>query len=402
MAIAFVQAGAWNGSAVAMGSAQTAGNTNIIVVTTWGTTATPANVGDNIGGTPQNTYTLIGNTTPDPTFGTVYLYIATGIKANAAGAVLLNSITVTSGTVQSEFFEYSGVSSTKDGTIQTGSGTTGTAMAHANLTTTASTNDLVISVGVNGSASSFTQGSGYTGRWTQSSMAAYYEDQIITNSTGPFTGTMTASGSGHWVVLGVALKASAPAAVSPVLTGSIGVTGTQSAELAVVPPALSGNIGVSGVLVPTLQGANYPVLSGNVGVSGVLNVQLQANVSGSGVAGVQGVLAPTLGLSPPPLSGQVSVGGTLVTNLAASPVLSGNVRVTGTLVALVGVAFTGTGRIGVSGTLRLAFSPAQVRLSGSIGVSGALSVTLSGPPVPPGPPSIAKDGYPGDFLSGGW
>jgi len=276
MGVAYVQAGAFNGTAVAMPAAQTAGNINIIAVATFNSSSTPANVGDFKG----NTYTLLGNYVPNTSFGGVWLYGCFSIAAAGAGVNTLNAITVATGTVTSSFFEFSNVNNTQDGSTQTGSGS-GTAMTHANLTTTANTNDLLLSVGVNGGGSSITNttGNGYTVVWNQTSMQAAFAYQIITNSTGPFNGGLTSNGSGQWVVMGMAFKGGT-APVQPSVSGLVSVTATTAAGTAVVQSGLTGNVSISGSVTPVFSPINVTATSGLISISGTVNPTFS---SGGGV-----------------------------------------------------------------------------------------------------------------------
>jgi hypothetical protein len=108
-------------------------------------------------------------------------------------------------------------------------------------------------------------------------------------------------------------------------------------------------------------------ISGNIAVSGNSNIQLSFQPSLSGAVSVSGVVTPTFG------------------NINVS--ISGSVDVTGLVIPSLGLSTTGS--LNVSGIVNPTFSGGgtqPVTVSGTLQISGSISITLAGPTPPPAPP----------------
>jgi|SRR5215469_1239843 len=346
MAISFVQAGAWNGSAVAFANPQTAGNTNFIIIGVTGTTTAPSPVSDSTNGA----YTLIANTASSAS-AMVYLYAFFNIATAAAGA---NTISAPAASGASNLtwsgVEYSGISNTQDGTTKTGSGTGGN-FSTASLTTT-NANDLIIALagGDNGHNSTVTAGTGYTQRYDHGTTVVVLDlqDQIV-SATGSFTGQMNStSGAVNWVELLVAFQ-SASGPVNPFLSGSVSTSGTASVQLA-YEPSVAGTVAVSGSVSPTFLAS--PGLTGNTTVTGSVAPIFPFNQSVSGAIAVTGSVSPAQIVNQPQ-----------------------------------------SGAIAVSGAVNIVFSPTNVTLSGRVGVTGSVNANLV-----PASPIIQTSGGPIWYL----
>ena len=249
MAITRTQLATYNGTHVAYPGAMTAGDVSFCFINVLGTTTAPSGVGDNINGT----YTLIGNS-GSSAVQMAYLYAFFNVAAASAGACLINNLTVPSGGTGINWgaYEYGGVSSSLDGSVQTGSGSSTTPSASITTTNAA---DLLICVISCGSASGNTAGSGYTKQFDNAtSPNLLMQDQIVA-ATGTYTGAMTLGSSTAWSEMQVAFKAATSGSVTPNATGVIDITGVQGALTAISPPQATGTMSISGIVSPTITGA---------------------------------------------------------------------------------------------------------------------------------------------------
>jgi hypothetical protein len=208
--IAFVQGnnaftgGSASSLTAAYSNAQTAGNTNIVVVcaannANW--TAPPiSSVSDNINGT----YTLVGQVGGNDV--SAYIYRFSSIKSASAGA---NKVTVTMTApvigLGISTFEYSGLvtSSPLDGIVQNSARYS----ANASITAVSTTNakDLVFAVAVGDSNQQFTAGTGYTLRAAIGTWPCVGIEDQITSSAGSYSASFT-NAVQNWAGLSAAIK----------------------------------------------------------------------------------------------------------------------------------------------------------------------------------------------------
>jgi hypothetical protein len=186
----------------AYSNAQTAGDTNIVVVyatnnAKW--TAPPVSkVSDNINGN----YTLVGHVGGNDV--SAYIYRFSSIKSASAGA---NKVTVTMAAAVSQLgisvFEYGGLttSSPLDGTVQSFA----SYGANASITPVTTTNakDLIFAVAVGDGNQQFTAGSGYTLRAAYGNWPCVGVEDQITSSAGSYSASFT-NGIQNWAGLSAA------------------------------------------------------------------------------------------------------------------------------------------------------------------------------------------------------
>jgi hypothetical protein len=203
--IAFVQGNnAFRGSSVsslaaAYSNAQTAGNTNIVVVyaanqANW-TPPGISSVVDNINGN----YTLVGRVGGADV--SAYIYRFSSINSASAGA---NKVTVTMAAAVPQLgisvFEYSGLttSSPLDGTVQNSARWS----ANASITPVSTTNakDLIFAVAVGDGNQQFTAGTGYTLRAENGNWPCVGVEDQITSSAGSYSASFT-NGIQNWAGL---------------------------------------------------------------------------------------------------------------------------------------------------------------------------------------------------------
>lgn len=287
--------------------AQTAGHQNIVAVMVANTTALTPTITD----TKGNSYgsAIASNTLNIAQAIQVYLFICSSIAAATANS---NIVTATVGSASSFgitiiALEYSGVSSNTDGTTQTSSGSSTSYSTPALVTSNIS--DLVLAiVGGGGSGTAATAGSGYIVRqsWTFSPWLAV-EDQI-TSATGSFTGPMTGP-SQQYAEISIALKATPPGSVSPVVAGNVLVTGSVSPAYSPLNVVQLGNVSVIAAQ-PNIQVGYQPaVSSGSVLVTGsTAPILSPISIANTGLILVTGAVNPAL-TGGTPKSG---IGGSLI------------------------------------------------------------------------------------------
>jgi chitodextrinase len=233
-------------------NAQTAGNTNVVVVG-WGDTAqTIQSVTD----TKGNVYAPAAGPTINASGGlTQTIYYATNIAAAPAGG---NTVTVTfSGAAafpDVRVLEYSGVDTvTPIDVVSTSTGSGGT----SSTTAVATTNAVDLLFGANVVATSTTgAGSGFTNRLI-STDGNIVEDRLVT-ATGSYSATATLN-SGQWLMQMVAFRAAGsppppPDTIPPTVPGSLTATvlGTQ---INLTWAASTDNVAVTGYRLERCQGS---------------------------------------------------------------------------------------------------------------------------------------------------
>jgi hypothetical protein len=208
--IAFVQGnnaftgGSTSNLVAAYSKAQTAGNTNIVVVWAANNASWTAPAIFSVSDGANGTYTLVGQVGGSDV--SAYIYRFSGIKSASAGA---NNVIVTMATpvigLGISVFEYSGLptSSPLDGTVQ--ASTNYGPNASITQVTTTNAKDLIFAVAVGDSNQPFTAGPGYTlraaiGNWP----CVGIEDQI-TSAAGSYSASFT-NAVQNWAGLSAAFK----------------------------------------------------------------------------------------------------------------------------------------------------------------------------------------------------
>jgi hypothetical protein len=328
MAYAVVQHTANSGSTtLAFGSNLTAGNTALV-----GVIYDPGSTISGVSGSHNGAYTQAGSTFNSSNVGAkISIYRFFNVSAGA------ETITVSGLTAANTFdifvVEVSGLGATPIlDTSTSGQGTS----SPASLTIVPTSSDFIFVA--------FGSGSGTSGTLTNLTLLDNVNDFDYfdtTNSAGSVT--CTDAGLSIWGGTAVAFN---PGQISESISGTISVSGVVTATLSGLSESVSGNVSISGT--SNIQFAYDPSLSGLVSISGVVTPTLgNVNLSISGAVDVTGLISPSLGLA---TGGSVNVSGSV------NPTFSGG----------------GTQPVTISGTLQ---------------ISGSISITLSGPPPTPPPPA---------------
>ncbi len=240
--------------------AQTAGNTNIIVIGWNNTTSTVTGVTDTAG----NAYTIAVQKISAGGLSQA-IYIANSIFSAAANTV---TVTFNAATFVPDIriAEYSGIATTSPIDIgSSGSGSTSTATSPAVVTQNA--NDILIGAAMTTGVVSGA-GTGYTSRIITSPSGDNLEDKLVT-ATGTYTATAPVSGS--WLMQMVALKAAggviqptvtsvtttcSPTSITTVQTSQCSATvqGTNNPPQTVTWAATGGTVNSSGLFTPSTTG----------------------------------------------------------------------------------------------------------------------------------------------------
>jgi YD repeat-containing protein len=250
--IAYVQSGTKSiapASAVTVtyGSAQAAGDLNVVVVSWIDTNPIAPSVTD----TKGNVYTAAIGPIHYAT-GAQAIYYAKNIVAGSNAVTVTFSASVNFLDVRTA--EYSGIDTVSplDGAV----GATGTAisMSSGALTTT-NANDLLVAGNYLASTTT-APGAGYTRRQL-SSYSSILEDRVV-NATGSYAGTATQNATGWWDMQMAAFKAASGAAdtTPPSVPTSFSATATSSSQINLGWAASTDNVGVTGYLVERCQGAS--------------------------------------------------------------------------------------------------------------------------------------------------
>jgi hypothetical protein len=188
-------------------SAQTVGNTNIVVVQWGGTTNTVASVSDSAG----NTYSLAIGPSRSPG-DSQSIYYASGIAASAAGTNVVTVALTGAQNLAVTVFEYSDLAPTNviDGAVE-GSGV-GTQIATQELVTTNECDLLFSANVVTNTVTSI--GLGFTSRWAQTDVFA---SEKVVAAVGSYTATATQDLSGNYVTQMVAFKKLLDAPAEPAI-----------------------------------------------------------------------------------------------------------------------------------------------------------------------------------------
>lgn len=247
--------------AVIYTAAQTAGNTNIVVVGWHDSTATVSSITD----TKGNSYVIAVGPTVSSTHGSETIYYASGIIAAAASA---NTVTVTFSVSASKpdirIAEYSGLVATSALDHAVGAtGTTGTSLSSGSISTTYA-NDLVVGADLGGVTTS-AAGSGYTQRILTTTDKDLLEDKTVT-TTGSYSATATLTSSSWWIMQVAAFKvADVTAPTAPTaLTGTV----ASATQINLSWTASTDNIGVTAYKVERCQGASCSSFAQITSVSG--------------------------------------------------------------------------------------------------------------------------------------
>jgi hypothetical protein len=190
-------------SAAYNSKAQTAGNTNIVVVYATnnapGTAPSISRVYDNINGN----YTFVGQAAGADV--SAYIYRFSNIKSASAGADRVNVIMAAAvPALGIEVFEYSGLlitSSPLDGMVQQSHGNS--ANASIPPVTTSNAKDLIFAVAVGDNNKRFTAGPGYTLRASYGNRPCVGVEDRITSSAGSYSASFT-NATQNWAGLSAA------------------------------------------------------------------------------------------------------------------------------------------------------------------------------------------------------
>ncbi len=229
--------------------AQSAGDTNIVVVGWSDSTSSVNSVTD----TMKNTYSLAIGPTRQSGVQSQSIYVAPNIAAAGAGA---NTVTITFSAAAPfpdiRILEYKGLSAVTplDGTSgAVGTGTTST----AGPITTTSANDLLFAANTEDQTTT-AAGSGYTSRIITPKDANIAEDRIVT-TTGSYSATAAMS-SGNWVMQMIALRAGSQVVdLQPPTNPSNLTANAVGTQINLSWTASTDNIGVASYLIERCQGS---------------------------------------------------------------------------------------------------------------------------------------------------
>ena len=200
---------------VAYSKAQTAGDTNVVVIGWSNSTSTVTSVTD----TSSNTYNIAVGPTVQSGVQSQIIYVAKSIAGVAAGA---NTVTVKFSAAvpypDVRALEYSGLDPVSP--VDVIAGATGTsATSSSGAVNTTGSYDLIFSANYVTTSTS-AAGNGFVTRVTTNPDGDIAEDQIVT-ATGSYTGTAKLSSSGAWIMQTVALRAGEPLLRPPIRRSSV-------------------------------------------------------------------------------------------------------------------------------------------------------------------------------------
>ncbi len=246
--IAYVQ-GAYETAAtgtvvtVKYGSAQIAGDLNVVVMAWVSSTVTVQSVTDSTG----NTYVAGGSATLDSGVGAQQIYYAKNIKSAAANS---NTVTITFNTAISDsdirIVEYSGIDPVNPFDGGVGASGTGTAQNSGSLTTT-NANDLLVA-GNFLAGGNTAVGTGFTLRLT-TGYSEIVEDKIVT-AISNYSATATQNSTGYWLMQMAAFRAASGVPAAPTnLTNSV-ISSSQ------IKLTWTASTGATGYVVQRCAGAS--------------------------------------------------------------------------------------------------------------------------------------------------
>ncbi len=235
---------------VSYGSAQTAGDLNLVFVGWSDATSSVSSISDSSG----NNYSIAVGPTTQPGGVTQVIYYSKNIKNAAAGA---NTVSVTfNGTVtypDVRILELSGLDAASPiDAVVSGSGT-GTALSAGPLTTT-SINDLLVAGGYVQHTYYGGPGPGYTKALASSWNLVEY---AVAATTGAYSATSTQNTSGYWVMQLVALRAATNGGdvTPPSAPTHLTAVEDSNSHMNLAWGASSDDVGVAGYLISRCQEA---------------------------------------------------------------------------------------------------------------------------------------------------
>lgn len=212
MAIAYQSAGSGNSAGTAQLSVAITSNAGEIIfaVLGWGDIASTPTITDGV-----NTYsTLLGPITNSGLGSGGLQSLQVYWAASAGGSLTVQDNSVLAGVGRAlAVVSYSGLQQVADGT-NSNTGITGNSLTSGNVTTT-NANDLLLGVFFCRNANTFTAGSGYTMRQTNSATIGVEEQIVAATSTYSASATSDTSGSQNWEAGIVTAKASGGASFPP-------------------------------------------------------------------------------------------------------------------------------------------------------------------------------------------
>lgn len=341
-------------------SAQTAGDLNVVVVSSHDTTSTVGSVTDTSG----NTYALAVGPTVASGYGQQSIYYAKNIVAAGAGANIVTVAFASAATTPDiRILEYSGADPNSPVDVTAGSTGSSATSSSGSVATTYAT-DLLF--GANRVQTLTTgAGSGFTQRLLTSPNGDIAEDRSVT-STGSYSATAPLSSSGSWVMQMVAFR-TAPASTLPVVTS---VSPSSGAAAGGTPVTISGsNFGAGATVTFGTSAAT--------GVSVVNSTTITATTP-SGSAGPVTVKVTLSGQSGSLANGFTYIGTPSVTGVSPS---SGSTS-GGTAVTITGTNFA-TGATVTFGTSAatsvVVVSSTSITAKTPSGSSGMVTVTVTNP-----------------------
>ncbi len=244
-----------SGSSVSVtyGSAQTAGDLNVVSVGWSDSTSTVQSITD----TKGNTYVAAVGPTASAGNGSLRLYYAKNIAAAAANG---NTVTVTySGTVtypEVRILEYSGLDPSNPFDVGIGASGTSTGQNSGSITTT-NANDLLVAFNYLDDSTT-ASGTGYTQRFITNG-GDLVEDKIVT-STGSYSATSTQGGADWWVMQLAAFRATSSGGggdtTPPTAPTGLSANVSSAAQINLSWTASTDNVGVTGYLIESCSGSS--------------------------------------------------------------------------------------------------------------------------------------------------
>lgn len=255
-AIAYVQGAYVTGTTTATatvkyGSAQNAGDLNVVVIAWVGSTPTVQSVTDSKG----NAYAAASAATIDSGVGAQQIWYAKNIVSAAANS---NTVTITFNTAVSDsdirIVEYSGIDTVNASDGGVGASGTGTAQNSGSLTTTNANDLLVAGNFIAGTTTAV--GSGFTQRLL-TNYDEIVEDEVVT-AIGSYSATATQNSSGYWLMQMAAFRAAGSGGdtTPPTAPGTPSLTVASSSQINLSWIASTDNVGVTGYRVERCSGAS--------------------------------------------------------------------------------------------------------------------------------------------------
>jgi fibronectin type 3 domain-containing protein len=259
---------------VTYGSAQNAGDLNVVVLAWADSTPTVQSVTDSMG----NTYVAAGSATTDSGVGAQQIYYAKNIKSAAANS---NTVTITFSTAISDsdirIVEYSGIDPVNayDGGV--GASGTGTAQSSGSLTTTNANDLLVAGNFIAGETTAV--GTGFALRLT-TNYAEIVEDEAVT-AIGSYSATATQDTSGYWLMQMAAFRLTSGGSgggTPPTVPGTPSLTVVSSSQINL---SWTASTGATGYVIQRCAGASCTSFAqvGTSTTSGYSDTGLTASTS---------------------------------------------------------------------------------------------------------------------------